>query len=460
MEKKTLIDKLILTFKEETEKLKEKFGECEYTTEVYFRNNNPEKGLHSVDACFEFEKYILKFEYKVNVSMLMPKSLVEMRFMLKTGKLPVEYSIYDILDIIKPDDFKCYTLPLINSKKQMVSAIRYLAKTFLRYKNRIEKVVDDANKVQELEKNIDDKIFMLLNERVFKSRDVGYLTRILELYYVVDTARFTSKNYLNVLKGKYKKAIKQYSREENKLTNYEKRLLQYIKENEVKDILPENLKTLENAKKVQGSFKELLSMYISWIVVTPFWAAIYLLVYAISYIAFNKGTIYTTYSNIPYIILFGFITSIVSSYFLRKKIYKIFFRKNQKEMLAFDELENTKATNKFMTKFLQFVIATSLVLTVLFANTNLQFREDGIVSNLDFFSIKGEFIEYTQIDKLYKTEYTVDVLGEKMDATTYTISLKNGEKIDLSYELTTEEIEEKILPILNTHNVVLESIKK
>lgn len=459
MEKKSLVDRLVLTFKEETEKLKEKFEESDYKIELYFKSNNPEKGIHSVDACFEFEKYILKFEYKVNVSMLMPKSLVEMRFMLKTGKLPVEYSIYDMLDIIKPDDFKCYTLPLINSEKQMASAIKYLSKTYLRYKNRIEKLVADSEKIQELEKNVDDKIYTLLNERVFKTRSVEYLTHILELYYVVDTSHFTNKSYLNVLKGKYPKSIKQYNKEKDKLTNYEKRLLEYIKENKIKDILPENLRTLENAKKVQGSFKELLSMYISWLVLTPFWAVIYALVYLLSYLAFNKDAIYTTYSNAPYIVLFGFITAIVNSYFLRKKIYKIFFRKKHKELLAYDELENTKASNKFMTKFMQFVIAMSLVITVLLANTNLQFRENGIISNLDFFNIKGDLIEYSDIEKVYREDSTINAFGEEMDTTTYTIFLQNGDKLDLSYELTVEEIEEYILPILEKHNVICETNK-
>lgn len=453
MENKSLIDRLILTFKEETIKLKEKFDECEYNIEMYYKNNRPEKGVHSVDAYFEFDNYIFKLEYKVNVGMLLPKSLLEMRFMLKTGKLPVEYSIYDILDVIENEDFKCYTIPLINSEKQMISAIKYLSKTFLRYKNRIEKISQDNEKIGKLEKNVDDKINTLLNERVFKSGNVEYLTRILELYYIIDSSRYTNDVYLNVLKGKYSAAIKRYKKTADRLTMYEKRLIGYIKVNEIKDILPDNLKTLENAKKLQGSFKEFLSMFLSWVVLTPLWSLVYLLVFALSYYVFNKNAIYTTYSNVPYVILCAFLTAISSYYFFRKKVYKVFFRKKRKELLALDELENTKITNKFMLKFLQFIIAVSLVFTVFIANTNLQFRENEIINNLNLFSIKGEVVEYTDIEKIYKAKYITNDFSTKIYGDIYSLSLKNGEMLDLYYDLTSEEIQKYILPILEAKKI-------
>lgn len=449
MEKKNLIDRLIVRFKEETKSIADKFEDCTYSVELYFKNNNPANGVHSIDAIFEFEEYILRLEYKLNVSILLPKGLLEMRIMFKNGSLPVEYSIYDILDIIKNEDFKCYTLPYINSEKKMTSGLKYLLKAFQKYKNRIEKIVEDNSRIHELELNVDNKIFMFLNERIFKTRSVEYLTRMLELYYVLDAARFTNDMYLNVCRKNYKKAIKKYSKLNGKLTIYEQRLINYINENEIKDILPNNLKTLENMKKLRYESKNLIGLYLSWLILTPICTIPYVLVFLISYLVLNKGAIYTSFSNIPVTIFCGFITAITISYFCRKKIYKTFFRKNKEELLALYEIENTNGANRFMMKVLQFIIAASIVITVFMANTNLQFRENEFVDNLNFFSIKGKQIEYSNVEKVYK-------VYSNNTETEYVILLKNGDKIDMYYDLSEYEINKYILPIFEKKNILVE----
>lgn len=458
MESTNITDRLIVTFKEETSKLKEKFEDCQYNIKIYFKNNNPQKGVHSVDAIYEFDKYILQIQYKVNVSMFIPKSLLEMRFMLKTGNLPVEYSIYDMLDVMKVDDFKCYTIPYISNEKVMISSIKYLANTFKKYKKRIEKIASDDEKIHELEKNVDDKIYLLLNERVFKSRSVTYLTNILELYYVVDTSRFTGDIYSNVIKANYDKALKKYAKLKGKLTYYEQRLIKYITKNEIKDILPVNLLKLKESKKVLSSIKSSLVMLLTCLLLTPAWCVVYFLVFLIAYLFFNNGAIYTSYTNYMVIPAVAFITSIISSYFLRKKAYKIFFKKEQKEILAIDELENSPTVERRMSKFLQFVIAVSLVFTILLANTNIQFRNDNIICNLNLLSIKGQTINYENIEKMYKAKSVTNDFGKRINETAYVILLKNNEQIDLYYDISDEDVEKYILPIIIKKNIPIEEI--
>ena len=202
--KGNIIEKLVETFKVETEKQKDSIGEVfNYHIDTYYRKNNPEKGYHSLDANYYFGSYTLRLEYKINVSMIIPRSTLVMRFMFEEGKYPVEYSIYDLLNIIDKDKFNTYTIASITTKDEMKEGIKYLLDTFIKYKERIDELVNNTEKKSKIENDIDDNIFLLLNDRVFKSRDVDYLTNILELYYVVDTSRYTCSAYNEYVNGKY-----------------------------------------------------------------------------------------------------------------------------------------------------------------------------------------------------------------------------------------------------------------
>ena len=104
-----------------------------------------------------FKNFVLKLEYKINISMLIPKSTVEMRFMFENGKLPVEFSIYDILNIIDKDNFKCYTFGYVATENKMKQVLKYLVDTFKEYKDKIEEVSESSEKIGEIEKDTEDK---------------------------------------------------------------------------------------------------------------------------------------------------------------------------------------------------------------------------------------------------------------------------------------------------------------
>ena len=154
--KEDLISKLIDTFKQETEKISNSLdGVVNFKYEEFFKKNNPQKGYHSIDALIIFKNYTLKFEYKINVSMLIPKSTIEMRFMFENGKLPVEYSMYDVLEIVDKNNFKTYTFPYVTSESKMKDILNYLFEEFKSYKDSIEELSENIDKISVLENNID-----------------------------------------------------------------------------------------------------------------------------------------------------------------------------------------------------------------------------------------------------------------------------------------------------------------
>ena len=173
--------------KNETEKYSNELdGVVNYKCDEFFRKNNPEKGYHSIDANIIFKNFVLKLEYKINISMLIPKSTIEMRFMFENGKLPVEISIYDILNIIDKDNFKCYTFGCVTNEDKMQQILKYLVDTFKEYKHKIEGKSENTEVILGIENDIKDKIKLFFNEDIFESRSAFYLMHMLELYYSID----------------------------------------------------------------------------------------------------------------------------------------------------------------------------------------------------------------------------------------------------------------------------------
>ncbi len=452
--KEDLIKRLVETFKQETEKYSNLLeGVINYRVEEYFKKNNPEKGYHSVGAWIIFKKFVLKLDYKINVSMLIPKSTIEMRFLFEDGKLPVEYSIYDLFDIVDNNNFKCYTFPYVTSETKMIEVLNYLVETFLKYKDKIQDISKSAEQIAMLEKIVDEKTTLLLDEKIFESKNILHLMRMLELYYVLDISRFTMEGYLDYINGKYKKSIKKYNKLGNKLTVYEKKLIAYIEDNNIEIPVEGKLNTMQQARRLKTAKIELLPMILSWIALIPIWYIVYSLVFYISLHYIAKGAIYVGGADAFMVFMPAFLTAIVSAFFTRRGVYKLMFKKDYTTIVALDEIENGEKTYTIMAKLLQFVIALGLVISVLAANTNISFYENGFKDNLNFLNIKGETILYENVDCVYSAKAITNDFGEIINLPTYVISLNNGKKIDLFYYMEFDEIKQNIIPILEKNNV-------
>jgi len=459
--KEDLMKKLVETFKTETEKYSNELeGVVNFKYDEFFRKNNPAKGYHSIDANIMFKNFVLKLEYKINVSVLIPKSTIAMRFMFENGKLPLEFSIYDILNLIDKDNFKCYTFGYVTTEEKMRQVLKYLVDTFKEYKDKIEQVTESREKISEIEKDTEDKIKLFLNEDIFKSRDAFYLMHMLELYYIIDVSRFTIDAYIDYTVGKYSKSIKKYNKLKGKLTGYEKRLVEYINKNINQMHVPieQEMNTLVQAKKLKNIKTELLPMYLSWLVLTPVWCIIYDLVYYIATYFLYKEAVYITGSFPFAIFLPAFMTAIIHSYFTRSTVYKLLFRKKYNDIKALDEIENGGKVEKVMAKLFQFIIAASLVFSVLIANTNIAFYDEYFKDNLDLLSIKGTSYNYQDVYCVYKAGGITNDFGQVVNNPTYVIAIKGGEQINLYYDVEYEEAKNNIIPIFEKHNIEIREI--
>jgi len=454
-----LINRLVNTFKDETLKYSNLFeGVVDYKCEEFFKKNNPEKGYHSVDASIIFKNFIVKLEYKVNISALIPKSTVEIRFMLENGKLPVEYSMYDLLNIIDKNNFKCYTFTYVTSDSKMKEVLKYLVDAFEFYKDKIEELSTNNDQITNLEKIIEDNIKLLLNERIFESRDAFYLMHMLELYYILDISRFTMEGYLDYTSGKYKHAIKKYNKLQGKMTCYEQRLLEYIKTGNVKEPIENTLNTFREASKLKSIKMELVPILLACMFLTPIWCIVYNLIFYITLYLTTRGNIYVGGAEPLILFMPAFITAIINSFFIRKNIYKILFRKNYEKIIALDEIENGSNVINIMTKLFQFIIALGIIFSILTANTNISFYEENFKINLDFLNLKGESIQYQSVYCVYRANGLKNDFGKVVNNPTYVIVLNDGRQINLYYYMEYDEIKENIIPIFKKYNIEIREI--
>lgn len=461
MDEKAMIEKIVESFKDKTKEYSDKLNALSYDTETYYIKNDKEKGYNFIDASIEFKDLFLKMEYKVHTSMLLPTSTLEMRILFKGSKFPIEYSIYDLLNIIDETNFNCYTIPYITSTETMEKALDYLLDVFEKYKERISDLLHNDEKFNKLEENVREQIAKLLGGNLFKSINPEYIAHMLEVYYVLDAARFTTEIYANyVLQGKYKQAIKAYSRTKYKTTIYEERLKEYLSTlKEPVSILPKELETIKTAKKYQKvGFKQSLLIGLSFLILTPAWAVLYGLIYMVSHNYITKELIYISNSEWPIILLLGFVTAIANMFFTRKLIAKLIYKEKYEEYKMFDMVANSESVNNFMTKFFQFIIAACIAFSMLAANTYIGFTYNNIVLNDGYFNLKGEEIPYEKVHSVYKTEKLADEIIGEIENTNYIIVLKDNTKIELYWFITNEEVETNVLPIFKEKGIEIKTI--
>ena len=173
----------------------------------------------------------------------------------------------------------------------MERALEYLFDAFIKYKDRIDSLLDNSEEFEILEKNVHEQVIKTIGGNIFKSVNPEYIARMLEVYYILDTARFTTGTYVDyVLKGDYKKAVKEYNKADRSIMLYEKRLKEHILALKVQvQFLPEGLETIKLAKKYQKvGIKQRVLMTLSFLVLSPLWMIIYGIIYKylrISYVA-------------------------------------------------------------------------------------------------------------------------------------------------------------------------------
>lgn len=365
---------------------------------------------------------------------------------------------YCDMDIASP-----LCIPLITDGHGMVQAFSCIGEVLKSLHAKLDGIANNGVEKANVMRRYEDELKLCLNVENALSEDNEF-ARISTLAYATEyfALRFSSYIFINAIKGKREKAVKQL-RKVKKKTGYETRLLALWTKDE-SDGCAEISAIVQNAKSYNSNgvqkteFREFFALFSAWFVLCPLISALYAGVFLLLLWIESMESVYllgATY-YLPYCILMGFVTSIAVSYFVRKPIYKLFFRKNRDKYLKLDYIQNSSGSDRLMKGFLTVLIAGSLIACVLLTNHNVNFLENGFEDNTKFFSTKGVYHSYNEVEKIYYKPDRVNSLGTKLEYPSYVIRLKNGAEIDLYEYDDIERYEKELFPYLEDKGVKIE----
>ena len=110
-------------------------------------------------------------------------------------------------------------------------------------------------------------------------------------------------------------------------------------------------------------------------------------------------------------------------------------------------------------RFLVFAVLTMLILTSLLSvNSFTAFYDDGFRYKTSVADISGSSYSYSDIKEFVKVNGRYDYLGSYEEFTSYVIIMKNGYAIDLLYEVSAEDAEKRLVPLMKDKGVPVREV--
>ncbi len=272
-------------------------------------------------------------------------------------------------------------------------------------------------------------------------------------YYFYDffVLRFTTDVFDFYLKGNYEKAYRKLEKVK-KLTGYEKRLLSILRsgaDGKSGTAVGASAFITFNDSSLKDDAKELFVLIVSWFVLTPLTSAVYLLIFFSVFLMEKKNAVYLmgTEYNWIYCVALGFFTAIAISYFTRFKFYSLLNKKGYEKYVKLSSMQNGKGADRFMKVFTYIIFCICIVMSVLLCKWNIKFTETGVIDNSKFFSLRGQYYAYEEIDRIYYLPERTNDFGEVLEFPSYVMAV-DGKEIDFYDFADTEDYETELFPFL------------
>ncbi|MBQ4563577.1 MAG: hypothetical protein IJA58_03740, partial [Lachnospiraceae bacterium] len=281
-------------------------------------------------------------------------------------------------------------------------------------------------------------------------------------FYTYFTLRYTSAAFLNWIKGNRPLAIKQLSKTK-KMTGYERRLLR-LWNTEAAIELPDLSAIHKNAgsyNKIgveKTSFKEFSTLLLSWIPLSIGTSLIYGAFYFSLMLIESRASVYLMgpENNLPFCICCGFITALGISYFTRFHFYRRLHKKDYERYCEMNYIQNGGGEDKLMKGFLCVLFAIGVCGCILFSRWNINFLSDGFIDNTSFFSLRGEYHSYSEVERVYYKPDRINGLGETIEYPSYVLVLTDGNEIDFYEYDGIENYEDDLLAFLREKGIPID----
>ena len=435
---------------------------CERTGGIFFELESEYKRGEEIEdlkyrhACVFYHSFLLEFKYTLHAPLGAVNSILECMVHTTKSIDGISIPLALFLDYIGVETARPLSIPRITCSEGMTEAFELVGGVL---ESQIQAISEALNDREKIERAFFEEASAIFKTKIDEFNSEFYLN---DGFYSFFTLRFCSSAFINYIKGDTKTAVKQLKKLKNK-TGYECRVLSLWEHGETVEPrevakLREGLELYGKSGVVTVNKKETVAMFLSWLVFTILFSAGYLALFFLLYAIENATAVYLMgpIYNFPYCILAAFITAIAASYFARFRFYKWLFPRDYEKYCAADQVNNGKGADKFIKGMLVVLVVCSLVGTVLFTRYGVKFLEDGFVDNTKFFSARGEYYLYEEVERIYYMPSRINGFSEKLENPSYVIVLKDGREIDLYQYDEVENYEGKLLEHLKEHGVLVE----
>ena len=420
--------------------------------DIHARYKGPD--ISSIEGWVYFSSFVLLFEYTAHSLLSEVNSLLECKLMAeKNNPDALRYSLMDVFNALELDDFRCALIPSIASETAMAAAFQWLGEIVGDHLPAIAALLAGEEQHYRLYACFTADVQRFFPDYMHSGYDVVD-QKNLDLYYGWLRGRFgfAQGAYMRYLGGNPFHARKKLARTKKTLL-YERRLLAYLDTpGQKRDPLPPML--CEQIKGPQGTdARYVLAVFASWIPLTalclPFWLGVFYLLRAIA----MRGQLLLIGPDPFEAFMPAFLTAIVLSFFTRRMVMRLLFRRRAAELLENDAILFSRGTQRFMKGFLYVVFLGGMSFLFVCVNANIAFGEVGFTDNRAMFSMQGEYHPYAAIDHVYYKPDRINGFGETIPFDSYVLVLRDGEEIDLYEHCETSFAVEKVLPLLEEKGV-------
>ena len=433
---------------------------CEHTNGIFcdissvYKNEEKKQNLQYRCARIFYNTFVVRFTYTPHGIMGVVNSILSCSVSFDKNEIPIEIPLPLMTDYCAMDVATPICVPLITNKTGMAQAFACMEIVLLELIPVIAEIGADSQQRASILAAFCNEILS-----VFGIEPSAQISQAIIDWSVV---RFATGAFLVNLKGNQKKAAKKL-RKTKKLTGYEKRMIALWESNEAYDH-PDISAIVENAGAYNESgvekfqHRELLSVLVSAVVLTPVISVAYLALYFLLVALQSRNAVYLMgpIYNFPIAICAAFMTGFSASYFTRHKAYKWLYKKHYPKYCEMDQIQNGETADKIMKWFTGIVIAGSLVVCTLLPYWNLRFLPDGFVDNSKFLSLKGQYYDYSQVERVYYKADRENDFGEVLEFPSYVVVLKDGKEIDLYEHGEISDYDPKLLDHLREKGVKIE----
>lgn len=437
---------------------------CEGNTVYKGEKANQEVRYHFIKIYYH--RYNLLFKYTAHGFLSLTNSFLECLVALEKSEDARYYPLSSLLNYLDIGTLVPLTIPFITNGAVMAECFALLAGVVSAHQGQIEQLAAEperkAQYAQAFAAEMESILHMKPAEEDESNEKESWLY---EHYCDWLTNRCADEPYLLFMTGKYQQAIKKFRKYKDR-SGYEDRLIILMEAETapqpcIPTVIFENMTRYNPYGTPKNTWKELGALFASaffWMLLWGiFFTGLFFLLYAIE--ARHALYLMGPLTMAPMLFLPSFLMGLATSYFSRKKAFKIFFRKDFKRHLEMDQITNGAGADKCMKIFFAILFVCGIIFTALTVKDNIKFEADGFIDSTGFFTVRGTYYPYSEIKTICYKRDRINGFGRTMDYPSYVLVLTSDREIDFYEYEETSNTEKELLPLLAKKGIKIESRK-